>query len=117
MKLNEYYTTKDCDFEVSRLNETVLALAKRDHVKVLSSNGVYHVNAFDLDSQYVDLESTSINHFFGSIQEMNAFNKTIFPILSDQALDPQEITLLESIYLNNKTLIPQFGEEENDIKI
>lgn len=49
MKLNEYYTTKDRDFEVERLNETVLALAKRDHVKVLSSNGVYHVNAFDLD--------------------------------------------------------------------
>jgi len=93
----------------------VLALAKRDHVKVLSSNGVYHVNAFDLDSQYVDLESTSINHFFGSIQEMNAFNKTVFPILSDQALDPQEITLLESIYLNNKTLIPQFGEEDNEV--
>jgi hypothetical protein len=46
---------------------------------------------------------------------MNAFNKTIFPILSDQALDPQEITLLESIYLNNKTLIPQFGEEENEV--
>lgn len=46
---------------------------------------------------------------------MNSFNKTIFPILSDQALDPQEITLLESIYLNNKTLIPQFGEEENKV--
>lgn len=114
IKLNEFYTLQDSDFEVKAFNDAVHALAKRDHVKVLSSNGVYHVNSFDLDSRYVDLDSSSLNHFFGSVSESNAFNKIVFPILSDKALDPQEITLLESIYLNNKVLIPSFGDENEN---
>ena len=93
------------------MNDAVFALAKRDHIKVLSSNGIFHLNSIDLDLSSTTIEPSSLVLHYGSISERQAFKKTIQPILSDRALEPQELTLLESIYLNNKTLVPQTEAE------
>jgi len=83
------------------LNDTLLALAKRDHIKILSSDGSFHLNSADLDVNNSKIESSSLSPHFGSISEQRNFKKCIFPILSDKALEPAEITLLESIYLSH----------------
>ena len=83
------------------LNDTLLALAKRDHIKILSSDGSFHLNSADLDANNSKIESSSLSPHFGSIYEQMNFKKCIFPILSDKALEPAEITLLESIYLSH----------------
>lgn len=83
------------------MNDTLLALAKRDHIKILSSNGSFHLNSADLDVCNSKIESTSLSPHFGSIYEQMNFRKCVYPILSDKALEPPEITLLESIYLSH----------------
>ena len=83
------------------MNDTLLALAKRDHIKIVAANGLFHLNSSDLDINNSNLEASSLSPHFGNIYEKINFRKCIFPVLSDKALEPQEITLLESIYLNN----------------
>lgn len=110
-RMIEHYARKGQDGAAQAVNDAVFALAKRDHIKVLSSNGIFHLNSIDLDLSSTTIEPSSFVLHFGSISERRAFKRTIQPILSDRALEPQEITLLESIYLNNSTLVPQTGED------
>ena len=110
VQLIEQYMKKGQEGAAQAVNDTVFALAKRDHIKVLSSNGIFHLNSVDLDLSSTTIEPSSLLPHFGSISERQAFRKTIQPILSDRALEPQEITLLESIYLNNRTMVPQTAE-------
>jgi hypothetical protein len=83
------------------LNDTLLALCKRDHVKIQNTNGTFHVNSSELDSEKFNLESSSLNPQYGNLAERISFKKCIHPVLSDKALEPAEFTLLESIFLNN----------------
>mmetsp|Transcript_29207 Transcript_29207/g.44032 ORF Transcript_29207/g.44032 Transcript_29207/m.44032 type:complete len:91 (+) Transcript_29207:661-933(+) len=83
------------------LNETLLALAKRDHIKLVSSNGTFHLNQTDLDHERLPIENSNYYPREGNLYEQVAFSKCVFPILSDKMLEPPEITLLESIYLTN----------------
>ena len=76
-------------------------MSKRDHVQVVLSNGAAHVNTSDVDSHQINIDSNSLVNYFGDFYESINFKKTIFPILSDKSLEPKEITLLETIYLNN----------------
>lgn len=92
------------------LNNLILALAKRSHIQILSSNGIYHLNQAEVSADRVSLESSSLIHQFCSLAERLNFSRCVLPILSDRALEPQEITLLESVYLNNEVLLPDsFG--------
>ena len=88
------------------MNDTLLALAKRDHIRILPANGSFHLNSSDLDISNSKIEASSLSHYFGNIYEIMNFKKCVFPVLSDKALEPQEITLLESIYLNNQSQLP-----------
>jgi len=81
-------------------------LCKRDHVKIQNTNGTFHVNSSELDSEKLSLESSSLSPYSGNLSEQISFKKCIHPILSDKALEPAEFTLLESIFLNNHAQNP-----------
>lgn len=76
-------------------------MSMRDHVQVISNNGSAHVNTSDVDSYFMKIDTNSLVNYFGDFYESVNFKKAIFPILNDRALEPFEITLLETIYLNN----------------
>lgn len=49
-------------------------------------------------------------HFNNRYESMN-FHKCVCPVLSDKALEPQEVTLLQSIFLNNHQVSFAGGKE------
>jgi len=51
------------------------------------------------------IDSGALISSFGNLAEHLNFLKCILPVLSDRALEPKELTLLQSIYLSNETLV------------
>lgn len=49
-KLQNKYFEKQEFGAGQAIYDTLLAISKRDHVKILNSNGTFHVNASELDS-------------------------------------------------------------------
>ena len=94
------------------LSKAITAMANRDHIRLVSSAGGFHLNSSILDPSRLNLEAGSLCHQFGYPTETINFMKCIHPVLSDRALEPPELTLLESVYLGNKVLVPHsFGNE------
>lgn len=105
-KLSEKYFEKRQRKAGKALNDTLLALSKRDHIKIVGANGTFHLNSSDLDPSSQNIDTSSLTAYAGSSWEAQQFRRCVFPILSDKALEPVEITLLESIYLLNANEIP-----------
>lgn len=79
-------------------------ISKRDHIKIILTNGSAHVNSSDIDSHRIRIDPNSLCPFFGDYYEGNNFAKCVFPVLSDKALEPPEMTMLESIYIGNSEI-------------
>jgi len=104
------------------VNDTILSLSKRDHIRIILTNGSAHVNSSDIDSHRIRIDSNSLCPFFGDYYEGNNFAKCVFPVLNDKALEPPEMTMLESIYIGNSEIdymkkeITIETEKSNDIE-
>jgi len=100
-KMNEHFLTQKQIKAGKALSDVLLALAGRDHIQIIQTNGSAHMNSSDIDPSNVSLEPTTLQTHFNNAYETLNFQKCVFPILSDRALEPQEVTLLQSIFLNN----------------
>jgi hypothetical protein len=89
------------------VDSTIIHLSNRDHIRVSQANGAFHVNSLVLNAEASCLETSSLLPQFGSITEKTNFLRCIHPVISDKAMEPPEITLLESVYLNSQGLISQ----------
>jgi hypothetical protein len=96
----------------STLNDAITSVAGRGHVKLVPAAGSFHLNTAILDASLLSLEPGALMPQFGDFSEQINFQKSIHPVLSERMLEPQELVLLESVYLSNKVEVAHsFGNE------
>lgn len=111
MKMNEHFLSKRQVKAGKALQDVLLALSGRDHVSIVQSNGSAHLNSSDVDAHRVSIEPATLQSHFNNGYETVNFHRCVCPVLSDKALEPQEVTLLQSIFLNNHQISSTSGKE------